>query len=563
MLSRLVVAWIFSRPSPKPHWSAGMDFFILAALVLCSLTAPAFGDKAQTCSDIQRFYVGKGFNQDAVPQFEMSGEHLHICPRGYTCCTSEMEDNLATLSRREMEGLLREAKRPLQSSLAYSYNTFNGYMDDLMNRSMITLQNTFTSRWGFLYTRNSQLFHDLYQDLRDYYRSTSVNLEEVLNEFWTKLLEKLFYQANKQSSIDEDYQECVSKKIETLRLFGEAPHKMTLQVTRTFVAARAFLQGLYTSREVVGKVLQVPLSQKCVEAIMKMTYCPHCHGMPTVKPCANYCSNIMKGCLANQADLNTEWSNLADIMIRVGERRLDDMESVILYLPNQISEAMFTMMDNMATINSKLFQACGSLSEGATGSGFEDITSRRGDLLDDSLGGSANKMVSEVNMKLREIKPYWISLPKILCSDRIASGAEAENKCWNGSSRDKYLPEVIGDGLAKQINNPEVETDITKPDMKIRQQIMQLKIMTHRLKNALNGQDVDFQDTSDDVSGSGSGMCADDMCSRGPRLVAPVTEPPMVYPYPPKNKEVRGSASQSLPSISILLLSLLILLFQR
>ncbi|MEQ2306481.1 hypothetical protein AMECASPLE_008712 [Ameca splendens] len=129
-------------------------------------------------------------------------------------------------------------------------------MDDLMNRSMINLQDTFTSTWGVLYSRNSQLFHDLYQDLRDYYRRASVNLEEVLNEFWTRLLEKLFYQANKQSSLGEDYQECVSKKIETLRLFGEAPHKVTTQVTRTFVAARAFLQGLNTSREVVGKVLQ-------------------------------------------------------------------------------------------------------------------------------------------------------------------------------------------------------------------------------------------------------------------------------------------------------------------
>ncbi|XP_047224640.1 glypican-1b [Girardinichthys multiradiatus] len=548
-----------------------MDFFILAALVLCSFTAPAFGDKgstkARTCSDIQRFYGGKGFNQNAVPQFEISGEHLRICPQGYTCCTSEMEDNLATLSRREMEGLLRETKRPLQSSLSYSYYTFNGYMDDLMNRSMITLQDTFTSTWGVLYSRNSQLFHDLYQDLRDYYRRASVNLEEVLNEFWTRLLEKLFYQANKQSSLGEDYQECVSKKIETLRLFGEAPHKVTTQVTRTFVAARAFLQGLNTSREVVGKVLQVPLSPKCMGAIMRMTYCPHCRGMPTAKPCANYCSNVMKGCFANQADLHTEWSHLADTMIEVGERRLNDVDSVILSLPNQISEAMSTVMDNMPTINSKLFQACGSLSEGgATGSGFEGVTSRRRVISDDRLGGSTNKIaksVSDVNMKLKEMRPYWVSLPKILCSDRVASGTGAEDKCWNGMSRARYLPEVIGDGLASQINNPEVEIDITKPDMKIRQQIMQLKIMTHRLKNALNGQDVDFQDTSDDVSGSGSGMCADDMCSRGPRLVAPVTEQPMVYAYPPRNKEVRGSASQSLPSISILLVSLLVLLLQR
>lgn len=64
-------------------------------------------------------------------------------------------------------------------------------------------------------------------------------------------------------------------------------------------------------------------------------------------------------------------------------------------------------------------------------------------------------------------------------------------------SHGRYLPEVMADGLASQINNPEVEVDITKPDMTIRQQIMQLRIMTNRLRNAYNGNDVDFQDTSE------------------------------------------------------------------
>ncbi|KYO39468.1 hypothetical protein Y1Q_0021110 [Alligator mississippiensis] len=41
---------------------------------------------------------------------------------------------------------------------------------------------------------------------------------------------------------------------------------------------------------------------------MKMLYCPYCRGLPTVKPCNNYCLNVMKGCLANQADLDTEWN---------------------------------------------------------------------------------------------------------------------------------------------------------------------------------------------------------------------------------------------------------------
>lgn len=93
-----------------------------------------------------------------------------------------------------------------------SFKTFNflyiyfiffcsGYILELINRSAISLQDTFTATWGLTYSQNSQVFSDLYTDLRQYCRGSNVNLEEVLNEFWARLLEKLFYQANRQNVI--------------------------------------------------------------------------------------------------------------------------------------------------------------------------------------------------------------------------------------------------------------------------------------------------------------------------------------------------------------------------
>uniref|UniRef100_A0A7N8XQL4 Glypican-1 n=1 Tax=Mastacembelus armatus TaxID=205130 RepID=A0A7N8XQL4_9TELE len=522
-----------------------MDSFIIVALALCSLMAPVYGDKgtskARSCSDIRQFYSGKGFSLDGVPQSEISGEHLRICPQGYTCCTSDMEDNLATLSRREMEGLLKEAGRSLQTLLNGQFKAFDGYFLELLNRSSISLQETFTPTWGPVYTQNSQVFSDLYRDLRHYYRGSSINLEEVLNEFWARLLEKLFYQANKQYYIGGDYLDCVSKQIDTLRPFGDIPRVTKMTVTHTFVAARYFVQGLVISGEVVRKVSQVQLSQECMRAMMKMTYCPHCRGMATARPCANYCSNVMKGCLANQADLNTEWKHLAETMMQVADRfdGPTGVDSVVLSLPSRISEAMSAIMNNIEIINKKVSTHIGK---------HEQLC--------------CPNHVSDVTVRLKDMQSYWVSLPMLLCSDRVATGTGAEEKCWNGMNRARYLPEVMGDGLASQINNPEVEIDITKPDITIRQQIMQLKIMTHRLKNALNGQDVDFQDSSDDISGSGSGMCADGVCSSSPRLFGPATNRPS-YPLPPENKEVKALANQNLPCITIYLLSLLILLLRR
>uniref|UniRef100_A0AAV2LMY1 Glypican-1 n=1 Tax=Knipowitschia caucasica TaxID=637954 RepID=A0AAV2LMY1_KNICA len=43
-----------------------------------------------------------------------------------------------------------------------------------------------------------------------------------------------------------------------------------------------------------------------------MLYCPYCRGLPGLKPCHNYCQNVMRGCLANQADLDTEWNLFID-----------------------------------------------------------------------------------------------------------------------------------------------------------------------------------------------------------------------------------------------------------
>lgn len=59
----------------------------------------------------------------------------------------------------------------------------------------------------------------------------------------------------------------------------------------------------------------------------------------------------------------------------------------------------------------------------------------------------------------------------------------------------RYLPDVTGDGLVSQINNPEVEVDIARPDVRIRQLIMELRVATNKLRHAQTGQDMDFMDS--------------------------------------------------------------------
>lgn len=54
----------------------------------------------------------------------------------------------------------------------------------------------------------------------------------------------------------------------------------------------------------------------------------------------------------------------------------------------------------------------------------------------------------------------------------------------------RYESVVIGNGLANQVSNPDVDVDITKPDIVIRSQIAALKEMTSWLKAAHSGNDI-------------------------------------------------------------------------
>ncbi|XP_029106483.1 glypican-1-like isoform X1 [Scleropages formosus] len=541
------------------------------ALLLCALAPRALGEntggsRARSCADVRQFYGSKGFGTSAVPHSELSGEHLRVCPQGYTCCTSEMEEQLSNMSRQEVEKLVREAGRSLQTSLQNQYRSFDGYFLELLNRSEYSLLHSLRSTEGQHYAQNAHVFRDLYSDLRDHYRGNGVNLEEALNDLWARLLEQFLRASDPQRDMGDDFLECASKQADLLRPFGDAPRDLKLKAIRTFVVARSFRQGLLVSAEVVRKVSQVPLSPECNNAIMRLTYCPQCRGLVDIKPCTSYCRNVMKGCLANQADLDTEWGNLVDAMLQVAERfkGASGVEMFVLALSAHLSDAVLSMQENAEVFSSKVLQACGSPGETNVGSSLSEEIRAQGKVhVEDqaTAGGRLEKLVMDTCRKLKDMQQYWTQLPNALC--KVTAGAANEENCWNGVAQARYLPQVMGDGLANQINNPEVEIDITKPDMTVRQQIMQLKITTNRLKNAFDGNDVDFLDTSDDISGSGSGMCHGDLCHHDPRLSIPRTDQPNIFAYPAEKKGVRGSGNKTILCSVLLVLSLITVLLQR
>lgn len=133
----------------------------------------------------------------------------------------------------------------------------SGYFQDLLNKSEKALYDAFPSMYGELYTQNMKVFKDLYSELRRYYRGSNINLEEALNEFWTRLLERLFKLLNPQYHITDEYLDCMVKHAEQHKPFGEVPRDLKVKATRAFIAARSYAQGFLVGSDVVKKVSQV------------------------------------------------------------------------------------------------------------------------------------------------------------------------------------------------------------------------------------------------------------------------------------------------------------------
>ncbi|KAF4119108.1 hypothetical protein G5714_001159 [Onychostoma macrolepis] len=522
------------------------------------LSLSCAGDvKSRSCSDVRQAFTTKGSSLHNVPHQEIPGEHLRVCSQGYTCCTSDMEDRLGQQSKLDFEKLVDENSHTIRTIFTSRHKKFDEFFLELLDNSEKSLNDMFVRTYGKLYTHNSEMFEDLFSELKRYYTGGNVNLEEVLNDFWSRLLERMFQLLNSQYTFTDDYLECISKYTDQLKPFGDVPRKLKAQVTKAFIAARSFVQGLMVGREVANRVAKVNISPGCSKALTKMLYCPYCGGIPGLKPCANYCQNVMRGCLANQADLDPEWNLFIDAMLLVAERLEGpfNIEAVMEPIDVKISEAIMTMQDNSMQVSSKVFQGCGhpkAAGVGRSARGISDVFNSRfrpyspEERPTTAAGTSLDRLVIDIKEKLKESKKFWSSLPDSICVEDEVTDPD-EEQCWNSHTKGRYFPEVVKDGLTNQLNNPEVEVDITRPDTFIRQQIMTLRVMTNKLRNAYNGKDVYFQDSSDEESGSGSGSGF----TTEPEVVH--TEPPMLEadksdPQPPAD----AAGPQQMPSLRLL-----------
>ncbi len=195
----------------------------------------------------------------------------------------------------------------------------------------------------------------LFETLRDHLRGRPANVPLAVEHFFDELFALLYQdQMNPRNRrVDGFGSRCIAGQQRTIRPFGNAPQELGTKLYQSVELARLLLTSLHLGVEVLNSTHHMQVGKKCGRALLEMRYCGMCQGFTNVKPCKNYCVNVMKGCLANFVDIDPHWNEYVTSVINLVRWSMAgdyDLQLAIGSLDANIIAAITTATDDSERI---------------------------------------------------------------------------------------------------------------------------------------------------------------------------------------------------------------------
>ncbi|CAK6965888.1 glypican-5a [Scomber scombrus] len=532
------------------------------------------------CDEVRKVFQLRqiGPNQ-LLPLSPRQGSDLQVCmSKNQTCCTKKMEERYQVAARRDIQNLLQTSSSSLKFLISRNVAAFQETFEVLMRQAENYTNTVLQDSYGNMADQAMGPVRELFTDISLFLLGSELNVDDLVQRFFDSLFPLVYNHLINPglSDISSGYAECVRSSSRDVRPFGGAPSLLADQIARSGVSGKLLLQALHLGIEVINTTDHLQLSRECRRALLKMHYCPHCQGLTQSKPCMGYCLNVMRGCLASMAEIDTHWREFVRSLEGLSARMHGphDLEQVLLGVHTLLHDAIGHAQKNGPRLSAQVHKLCGppnrrpTQADSIQHSSNKEFTPLKA-LVRVSGDSLAVKRRDFLN-SLRLYRTYYGGLADQLCVSELASSDG--HSCWNGTDIVKsYTLRVVGNGIKAQAVNPEVK--VKGADPVINQIIDKLK----HINQLLQGKSIPKLGTLDQIeTGSGdaegrySGDCDDeDGCggSGGGEVKRKVQRVPKLSPdvtsdrnhhhhhYPPaQGSEIRSRSLGLTGSVSVLLL---------
>ncbi|MCJ8745046.1 hypothetical protein PDJAM_G00125870 [Pangasius djambal] len=336
----------------------------IAALLLAHL-AVASAARAHTCSEVKTAFQLRQIGPlKWVPEAPATDVNLLVCKHaGPSCCTRKMEESYKVAAVRDTMQNIRSYSFELKFLLLGHAAAFQDTYQSLFTFSQGHLISLFESTYTSLSSRIAPHVTSLFSSLSNFIQDTSnISVDATVYSFYDHLFPIVHNHIIKPGiAEDNNLSECLRATRQDVNPFGHHAQAMVEELAGAMQAARALTRAFSMGEELMNVTEAASLTSECAKALLKMQYCPHCQGLTLIRPCPEYCLNVMRGCLVNVAELDMPWRHYVAILedlihIVAGEHSL---ELALLGVRGHVNEAILYAQLHEARISATVDKVCG------------------------------------------------------------------------------------------------------------------------------------------------------------------------------------------------------------
>ncbi|XP_075774940.1 glypican-5 isoform X2 [Pelodiscus sinensis] len=457
-------------------------------LLLATLVCLLRGEKLRSCEDARKLFQLRQLGPvKGLPETPRSGADLQVCTsKNLTCCTKKMEERYQMVVKEDIQQVLQTSSSTLKFLISHNAAAFQETFEMLIKQAENYTSMLFCSTYKNMALEAATAVQEFFTELGLFVFGIDISTEELVNRFFDTLFpivyNHLINPGLKDTSLE--YSECIRMSRRVVSPFGNVPKIVMGQMGRSVLSSRTFLQALNLGIEVINTTDHLPFSKDCSRALLRMQYCPHCQGVALSKPCIGYCLNVIRGCLANMAEIDFHWRGYIQSLEELSSAMHGtyDIEHALLNFHSLVNDALTQARIYGPKVIQQVNKICGhplrkptlspvwSPDQNKDSQGMKMSTR-------DSEETLTNRRKEFVN-SLRLFKTFYGGLADHLCINELAAADGLA--CWNGEDVKSYTHRVVGNGIKAQSANPEVKVKGTDPV--ISQIIDKLKHIIQRLQ---------------------------------------------------------------------------------